>query len=154
MKKILSLMLILSVSIITGCKSVASHQASIRDNSTDKVSVAKAQARINAGMSGGQVVEVLGSPNIITTDDQRREVWVYDKFTTETAYSTSEGGVSALIIGGWNDPPFLDSAITGIAPSVENKTGAKAVTQRTLTIIIKFDKSNFVRDFAYHTSSF
>jgi outer membrane protein assembly factor BamE (lipoprotein component of BamABCDE complex) len=155
MQKIVSTIIILSLLLVSGCKSVANHQSSIRDDKTDRVTVAKVQARINTGMSGAQVVEILGSPNIITTDEKRREVWVYDKFTTETAYSTSEGGVSALIIGIWSDPPILDGgALTGISPSVENKTGAKAVSQRTLTIVIKFDKANFVRDFAYHTSNF
>ena len=32
--------------------------------------------------------------------------------------------------------------------------GASATTQKTLTVIIKYDEQGRVRDFAYHTSTF
>ena len=51
-------------------------------------------------MSGAKVIETLGSPNIVSTDETRREVWVYDKISTERIYSTSSGGVNVLVIGG------------------------------------------------------
>ena len=38
--------------------------------------------------------------------------------------------------------------------SVGRSTGAASTSQRTLTVIIKFDGAKKVRDFAYHTSSF
>ena len=41
----------------------------------------------------------MGAPNIVTTDEDRREVWIYDKIATEAAYSTSSGGLSSLIVG-------------------------------------------------------
>jgi hypothetical protein len=34
------------------------------------------------------------------------------------------------------------------------EAGASSSTQRTLTIVIKFDEGNKVRDFAYRQSSF
>jgi len=43
------------------------------------------------------VATVLGSPNIVTTDTERRETWVYDKISSEVAYSESEGTVIGLI---------------------------------------------------------
>ena len=45
------------------------------------------QREIKLGMSGADVAKVLGSPNIVTTDDERREVWIYDKFSTDTTVS-------------------------------------------------------------------
>jgi hypothetical protein len=36
----------------------------------------------------------------------------------------------------------------------DSEAGASSTTQKTLTVIIKFDKSGRVRDFAYHTSKF
>ena len=93
------------------------------------------QAEIKKGMSGAEVIDILGSPNIVTTDEEIREAWVYDKFATEGVYSTSTGGLSILFLG-------------------ERPTGAVSKTQRTLTIVIKFDKNKKVRDFAYHSSSF
>lgn len=99
-------------------------------------------------MSGAEVAQVLGSPNIVTTDEKRREAWIYDKVATETAYSTSSGGVAALILG------FGSGAAGAAVPSVSQSAGATSTTQRTLTIIIKFDEGGLVRDFAYHTSQF
>ena len=51
-------------------------------------------------MSGAEVAGVLGSPNIVSTDEERREVWIYDKISTDVAYSTSSGGLAALVLGG------------------------------------------------------
>ena len=87
-------------------------------------------------MSGAEVAQVLGSPNIVTTDEQRQEVWIYDKISTETARSESSGGVFVLILG----------------YSQESKASSKS--QKTLTVVIKFDQNKRVRDFAYHTSRF
>ena len=47
--------------------------------SANGLTVGTVQREIRIGMSGADVAQGLGSPNIITTDDQRREAWVYDK---------------------------------------------------------------------------
>lgn len=99
-------------------------------------------------MSGAEVAQVLGSPNIVSTDEQRREVWIYDKISTETAYSSTSGGVRALFLGIGSDVGG------GVGGGYGSSSGAVAKTQRTLTVIIKFDNAGRVRDFAYHTSSF
>jgi hypothetical protein len=39
---------------------------------------------------------------MVTTDEERRETWVYDKISTETVVSTSSGGVGSLILGGFS----------------------------------------------------
>jgi outer membrane protein assembly factor BamE (lipoprotein component of BamABCDE complex) len=148
MKKISIAVALLATLSLQACKSVDEHRAAVRNDSADKITVGKVQAEVRVGMSGGDVVGVLGSPNIVTTDEQRREVWVYDKFATESAYSTSSGGVSVLVLAG------IGNVLGGVAPSVSNSTGASSKTQRTLTIVIKFDEAKKVRDFAYHSSSF
>jgi hypothetical protein len=61
--------------------------------------VGTVQREIRVGMSGAEVITVLGPPNIVTTDAERREVWTYDRIATETVYSSSAGGVSALVLG-------------------------------------------------------
>jgi len=114
--------------------------------------VGKVQREIRVGMTSAQVVEVLGAPNMVTTDEKRREVWVYDKIATEHAYSTSSGGVSALILGGLGGRSGILGG--GVGPGYSKSAGAASTTQRTLTIIIKFDENNKVRDFAYRQSSF
>jgi len=121
---------------LTGCMTVAQHREGVQDDSADRMTVGKVQRKIRVGMSGAEVAQILGSPNIVSTDGQRREVWIYDKITTDTAYSTSSGGVSVLILGR------------------SGSSGANSKSQRTLTVIIKLDESKKVRDFAYHTSRF
>lgn len=102
----------------------------------EQLTVAKAQREIKVGMTSAQVVEALGSPNMVTTDAQRRETWVYDKVSTNVQYSKSKGGVWLLLFG------------------AGGSAGSVSQNQRTLTIIVKFDAEGRERDFAYRTSSF
>ena len=97
MKNFLVLCLCLSIFCV-GCMSAGSHRAEVRED-VDRISVANVQREIKVGMAGADVIAVLGSPNMISTDSERREVWVYDKVSTERVYSTSQGGLG-LILGG------------------------------------------------------
>jgi outer membrane protein assembly factor BamE (lipoprotein component of BamABCDE complex) len=128
--------------------SAGQHKAAVQDDSADRLTVGTVQREIRVGMSGAQVAQVLGAPNIVTTDENRREVWIYDKMATETAYSTSSGGVAALVLAG------AAPVAGGVGGSMEGSAGATSRTQRTLTVVIKFDDSKTVRDFSYHASSF
>lgn len=134
------------------CHSAGYHRDAVSASDGDKMTVGKVQREIRVGMSGADVASVLGSPNVVTTDDQRREVWVYDKISTERAYSTDSGGVSALILGGGLVGDGLIGGAGG--PGYSSGAGASATSQKTLTVIIKFDNKSQVRDFAYHTSRF
>lgn len=139
---------------ISGCQTAAEHARSVDEANTtgSTLTVGTVQREIKVGMSGADVAGVLGSPNIVSTDGQRREVWIYDKISTNVAYSQSSGGVSTLILGGG----LIGSALVGgaVAPSYSSSAGASSRTQKTLTVIIKFDEKKIVRDFAYHTSRF
>ena len=87
--------------VISGCQSAGAHLDDVRAADSEKtLSVGKVQREIKVGMTGGQVAEVLGSPNIVSTDENRQEVWIYDKISTEQAYSQSEGGATLILIGG------------------------------------------------------
>lgn len=152
MKIVSILILVFTVTTYSGCATVGEHRQSVRDDSADRVTVGKVQREIRVGMTNAQVVEVLGSPNMVTTDEKRREVWVYDKVATEHAYSTSTGGISALILGGVAGGSGAGAG--GLGGASSSSAGATSSTQRTLTIIIKFDEGNKVRDFAYRQSSF
>lgn len=134
--------------LAVGCQTTAFHRAQVQDNTSDRISVGTVQKEIRVGMSGAEVAQVLGSPNIVSTDEQRREVWIYDKIATDRAYSTSSGGISALILG------FGSSAAGGGGAGFNASSGASSTSQRTLTVIIKFGADHKVRDFAYHTSRF
>lgn len=133
---------------IAGCMSASEHRAAVEEPAGERLTVGTVQKEIRVGMSGAEVAEVLGSPNIVSTDEERREVWIYDKIATDAAYSSSSGGVNTLILGGGG------SVAGGVGGSATQSTGASSTSQRTLTVIIKFDNDKKVRDFAYHTSRF
>ena len=103
-------------------------------DASDNISIGKVQREIKVGMSNADVVAALGSPNMVTTDDQRREAWVYDRVSTE-AFVSGSSGLRFFWIP-------RDVKVAG------------STTQKTLTIIIKFDDKGKVRDFAYQSSKF
>ena len=92
---------IVCFSLLTGCAvpQLPSQQA-------EQMTVAKAQREIKIGMTTEQVVEALGSPNMVTTDSQRRETWVYDKVSTNVQYSRNQGGYGYSYLERV-DPPAL-----------------------------------------------
>ena len=134
--------------LLVGCVTATPHLKDVRSDESDNLTVGKVQREIKLGMSSAEVIEALGSPNIVATDGQRREVWTYDKVATETVYSRSEGGVSVLVLGGYR---YVGG---GGGAGYSRSAGAASTSQRTLTIIIKFDNDGTVRDFAYRSSQF
>lgn len=114
----------------------------------DGMTLGNVQRRIAIGMSSAEVAELIGSPNIVTTDAERNEVWVYDRFATEALYEDSAGGLG-LLIGG------ITSGAGGIVGvGGQRASGHSSRTQRTLTVVVKFDDAQRVRDLAYHASRF
>lgn len=148
------LLLAATVMVLGGCQSAGQHAAEVQAarEGSDRMTVGTVQREIRIGMSNAEVVEVLGAPNMVTTDDRRRESWVYDRVSTDTVYSSSSGGVNALIFGG--GPVGNGLAGGGVGGGYGSAAGARSTTQRTLTVIIKFDEASSVRDFAYRSSSF
>lgn len=134
--------------VTSGCTSAASHRADVQDDSMERVTVGTVQKEIYVGMSGAEVAIVLGSPNIVSTDGNRDEVWIYDKFATDAAYSKSTTGLLGLVIGTGGD---VGAGGLGLKT---HRSGASSRSQRTLTVVIKFDADQHVRDFAYHTARF
>ena len=110
----------------------------------EQLTVGTVQKEIRIGMAGAQVAEILGSPNIVSTDENRNEVWIYDKISTQYVRADAKAGI--LAIGGGSD------VVGGVGASGSQSSGA--TSQRTLTVVIKFDENSLVRDFAYHTSRF
>jgi outer membrane protein assembly factor BamE (lipoprotein component of BamABCDE complex) len=152
MKKLMIAALCVSLVGLAGCMTAAEHSASLHSQIDRNMTVGLVQKEIRNGMTGAEVVSVLGSPNIVTTDEQGREVWVYDKISTDVSYSRSSvGGGLALLFGVGGG-----SGGVGGGPGIggDRSSGAASKTQKTLTVVIKFDDNKKVRDFRYHTSSF
>lgn len=130
------LMVGLIVLVLPSCATLAPQSV----NSEEKLTVGTAQREIRIGMSGADVITVLGSPNLVSTDTERREVWAYDRISTEIVQTDLKAGV--WVLGG--------SALGGASGGRKTDT----TSQRTLTIIVRFDDDSRVRDFAYHSSRF
>jgi outer membrane protein assembly factor BamE (lipoprotein component of BamABCDE complex) len=126
----ITVLVILCVAILTACAQTR------HEEEGDLLTVGTVQKEIKKGMSGSQVVEALGSPNIVSTDEQGREVWVYDKISTDRVQSGSSGYGTLILFG------------------YERSESSSSTSQKTLTIVIKFDNDKKVRDFAYHSSRF
>ena len=121
-------MILSTLLALAGCQTVPA-------GPDERLTVGQVQKEIRVGMSGAEVAQVLGSPNVVTTDELRREVWIYDKIATASVTSGYVGGLLTLAFA----IPYGHSSST---------------SQQTLTVIIKFDEQKKVRDFAYHASRF
>ncbi len=136
------------VLIAAGCSTAPQHRADVQDDSADRVTVGVVQKDIYIGMPGSAVITAIGSPNVVTTNEDRNEVWVYDKFATDVVHSESSGGVWGIIFGP------IGSAGSAAFGNARQSSGATSTSQRTLTIVIRFDAERRVSDFAYHASRF
>jgi outer membrane protein assembly factor BamE (lipoprotein component of BamABCDE complex) len=101
----------------------------------DKLSVGMGQREIKAGMDQVAVRDALGAPSTVSRDSQQREVWTYDRVSSDRIDTTRSVGGSMIVLTG------AKSAL------------AAASDQRTLTIIVYYDDAKKVRDFAYNYSS-
>jgi len=134
MKHFLVYMSVLALVACSPAQQAAEVNAAL--GSGDRLSVGTVQREIRQGMSGADVVAVLGSPNMVTSDGQRRETWVYDRISTMSVSSQGGVGGSLILFGG------------------SQSSGVRATQQRTLTIIIRFDDAARVRDYSYRSTSF
>lgn len=140
----LSLVSLILLLLAPGCSTAPAHRAGVRDDTLHRLTLGTVQKDLRVGLSSAEVLALLGPPNIVATDDQRREVWTYDKVATESVSSSGSFNLFPLIFGGAG----------GVAGSASHTSGATSQTQRTLTVSVKFDAERRVRDFAYHASTF
>lgn len=119
-----------------GCMNARDHRNMVRDTTDRDLTVGVVQKSVKKGMSGAEIAEALGSPNIVTKDADGHETWVYDKIATEVTYSQEQSAWFVILAG------------------AANQSGAVSSTQRTLTVVIKFDAQSKVDSFSYHASKF
>ena len=118
----------------TGC--AVTQGGSGGDPNANNLTAGVVQKEIRIGMAGDEVAMSLGSPNIVTTDADRNEVWIYDRISSSVRSSSSSGYGTLLLIGG------------------SSKSRNTEKSQSTFTVVIKFDEAQKVKDFSYHTSRF
>lgn len=128
MRGIVIAMLVLSVVAAAGCGS--------KKVTEKELTVGLVQKEIRKGMSQADVAEALGSPNIVTKDSEEKETWIYDKFASEASYSHRGSFWTLILFGG------------------SSESSSSRTSQRTLTVIIKFDDNGKVSKLSYHASKF
>ncbi|MDI9637939.1 outer membrane protein assembly factor BamE [Geitlerinema splendidum] len=127
----------LTGALLTGCKSAQELREEVTaGQGPSTFSLGQVQSSIHQGTSQEQVLSTLGAPNIVTNDDRGNETWVYDKISTEGARASSEGGGSLILFGAFS------------------RANAYEATQKTLTVMIKFDNRKRVQTVNYHQSKF
>ena len=131
-KTIIIALTVLGAVFSSGCVT----QAAKSSNSDKNITVGTVQKEIRVGMSAADVIVVLGSPNIVTSNDIDGETWVYDKISQDVSYNNSSSYGTLLLIG------------------ASEKSGSSSTSQRTLTIVITLDSKSQVTKVKYHTSSF
>ena len=88
-------LILTTVSLLASCGSHHLHSEKERE-----MTVGIVQKEIRQGMSQGEVASALGSPNIVTKDQNGSQTWIYDKIASEVSYSNDHGGFW-LILGGY-----------------------------------------------------
>jgi outer membrane protein assembly factor BamE (lipoprotein component of BamABCDE complex) len=83
-----------------------------------------------------QVLEAFGAPNIVSIDGSNQEVWTYQRQATVAESSSVSNYWTIVLFGG-----------TAKAAGFEQ-------TQRTMTLLIKFDARKVVADFRSRSSEF
>ena len=94
------------------------------------------QKDVKIGSSQDEVAIALGSPNIVTRDSDGKDTWIYDKVSSISSYDSKGFGIGLIVVG--------------YAKAKENAQ----TTQKTLTVVIKFDKDSKVESFTYHMCKF
>jgi len=115
--------------LLTGCG------GSTPSTGGNNLTVGTVQKEISIEMTQADVAMVLGSPNIVTREEEDKEIWIYDKMSSTVDYANSSSYGSLILIGG------------------NSNSGRTTTSQNTLTVIIKFQKGK-VYEYKYHSSRF
>ena len=150
------LWLLVAVYLTSNCgmgMTAANHHRELPQSFDSQITLGVFQSRVKTGMSQGDVAAAVGSPNIVSSDaDDGVDCWIYDKISSESAYSASSSSVSGgLGVAAFPLPIIVGGAVGG---SSSKSSGASVSAQKTLTVVIKFDKAKRVKSMNYHASKF
>lgn len=110
--------------LVMGCQYNPLATIPARKQETQKITLGSVQSQVKNGVSSADVINALGSPNIVTTNPDNTETWVYDKILSETEVTSGSFGA------------------------------VKTQTSKTLLVTIKFNKQNKVEDVKYRQTSY
>lgn len=121
----------------------------VAQDSSNTLTHGMVQMTLHVGQTTqADVLQNFGAPNITTIDGTNQEVWVYDRQATVTTDSSSGFSIGMLVGGGGG------GVGAGGGLGFGKRKGRSEQTQRTMTLIIKFDARHVVSDFKSRSSSF
>ena len=103
--------------------------AANKPDDSNNLTLGTVQSKISKGQSQSSVMDVLGSPNIVTKDSQGREVWTYDRIFRDN--EAQSGGFWFFLFG--------------------KSRSASSSSSKSLTVIITFDNNKNVLDYTYQS---
>lgn len=124
----------ISAVLLAGCVGTQTRPTTVRNSELTHGNV---QMNLKVGQTTQtQVLETFGAPNITSIDGSNQEVWTYQRQATVSQSSSSSNYWTIVLAGG-----------------ATNASGFEQ-TQRTMTLIIKFDANKVVSDFRSRSSEF
>jgi len=103
--------------------------AANKPDDSNNLTLGTVQSKISKGQNQSSVMDVLGSPNIVTKDSQGREVWTYDRISRDN--EAQSGGFWFFLFG--------------------QSSSASSSSSKSLTVIITFDNNKNVLDYTYQS---
>lgn len=144
------------VAMGSGCITTmqTAHTHELPQSSSPELTLGVFQQNLRVGMSQGDVAASVGSPNMVN-GSSGNETWIYDKIASESSYSdgssSAGAGVGAGILAGGGS--LLAGLGGGASAQSSKETGVSRSTQKTLTVVLKFENS-LLKEWKYHTSKF
>jgi hypothetical protein len=106
------------------------------------------QREVKNGSTGDEVIRALGSPNQVTRDGHGREVWAYDRVASERIESVESGSLVGGVVGTSGN---TTGAVGGHAG---RKNTRERTSQKTLTVVVRFDAEQRVSAVTIHSTRF
>ena len=103
--------------------------AANKPDDSNNLTLGTVQSKISKGQSQSSVMDVLGSPNIVTKDSQGREVWTDDRISSDN--EAQSGGFWFFLFG--------------------KRSSASSSSSKSLTVLITFDDNKNVLDYTYQS---
>ena len=131
------LLVTVSLAAVSGC-STTQYGASASANASYRDAAASAERQVVLGMGATNIAAVLGSPSLIAEHENDEITWTYDGISSDVSYARNGDAIVGVIF----DRSFDNS----IAMKVDYSL------QPTMTVVIRFNQYDRVRDFSYYTS--
>ena len=129
-----SLVLLILTVLFSACAQTPSAPVTARNSELTHGNV---QMHLQVGKTTQtEVLETFGAPNITSIDGSGHEVWTYQRHATVAQATSSSNYWTIILFGGGSEAAGFEQ------------------TQRTMTLIIKFDAHKVVSDFRSRASNF